>query len=72
MAREKVTEEVETSTQEVKEPVKKVEKSEEYIALEKIFAEYKERNPRKYEIKKEEFARKLSALADKEAKASAK
>lgn len=37
-------------------------KSEEYLSLETIFEEYKVRNPLKYEAKREEFARKLSAL----------
>ncbi len=37
-------------------------KSEEYLALEELFEKYKVKNPRKYEMKKEAFAKQLSEL----------
>ena len=37
-------------------------RSEEYIAMEELFERYRVQNPVKYEVKKEEFKRKLSEL----------
>jgi len=47
---------------EVTEAAPKKEKSEAYLQFEKIIESYKVSNPVKYELKKEELARKLAAL----------
>lgn len=41
---------------------KSVQKSEAVIAFEKIIEAYKKSNPKKYEIKKDELAKKLAAI----------
>ena len=59
MAKNETQKEVATSEPEVVTPK---ERSDEYIAMEELFERYRVQNPVKYEVKKEEFKRKLSAL----------
>ena len=59
MAGKETQKEVATSEPEVVTPT---ERSDEYIAVEELFERYRVQNPVKYEVKKEEFKRKLSAL----------
>jgi len=49
-------------TKQTKKAVKKTTNSPEKVAFQKLIDSYKKQNPKKYELKKEQFEKKLQSL----------